>query len=97
MKYKYKKLYSQLNCLIYLKAKNFSLLQKWRLKQERKLYIKSKKNLKLKIMNKQDVLNFMQTYQRITQNMFKNMPRYASIILNLNSNHQIKTTVYKDK
>tara|TARA_A100001011_G_scaffold384613_1_gene457490 strand:- start:254 stop:1183 length:930 start_codon:yes stop_codon:yes gene_type:complete len=97
LKSKYKNLYSQLNCLIYLKAKNFSLLQKWRLKQERKLYIKSKKNLKLKIMNKQDVLNFMQTYQRITQNMFKNMPRYASIILNLNSNHQIKTTVYKDK
>jgi D-glycerate 3-kinase len=25
---KYKKLYSQLNCLIYLKAKNFNLLQK---------------------------------------------------------------------
>ena len=97
LKSEYKNLYSQLNCLIYLKAKNFSLLQKWRLKQERKLYLKSKKNLKLKIMNKQDVLNFMQTYQRITQNMFKNMPKYASIILNLNSNHQIKTAVYKNK
>ena len=48
-------------------------------------------------MNKQDVLNFMQTYQRITQNMFKNTPRHASIILNLNSNHQIKTAVYKTK
>ena len=95
LKSKYKNLYSQLNCLIYLKAKNFSLLQKWRLKQERKLLIKSKKNSKLKIMNKRDVLNFMQTYQRITQNMFKNMPKYASIILNLNSNHQIKSAVYK--
>ena len=31
LKSKYKNLYSQLNCLIYLKAKNFSLLQKWRL------------------------------------------------------------------
>jgi len=97
LKSKYKNLYSQLNCLIYLKAKNFSLLQKWRLKQERKLLINSKKNSKLKIMNKQDVLNFMQTYQRITQNMFKNTPKYASIILNLNSNHQIKTAVYKRK
>ena len=29
-------------------------------------------------MSKGDVLNFMQTYQRITQNMFKNMPKYAS-------------------
>ena len=97
LKSKYKKLYSHLNCLIYLKAKNFSLLQKWRLKQERKLLVNSKKNSKLKIMNKEDVLSFMQTYQRITQNMFKNMPRYASIIINLNSNHQIKTAVYKRK
>ncbi len=97
LKLKYKNLYSQLNCLIYLKAKNFKLLQKWRLKQERKLLLKSKKNSKLKIMNKEDVLSFMQTYQRITQNMFNNMPKYASIILNLNSNHQIKTALYKKR
>ena len=48
-------------------------------------------------MSKKDVLNFMQTYQRITQNMFRNMPKYASIIINLNSNHQIKSAVYKSK
>ena len=48
-------------------------------------------------MNKKDVLSFMQTYQRITQNMFKNTPKYASIIINLNSNHQIKSAVYKRK
>ena len=41
LKTKYKKLYSQLNCMIYLKAKNFSLLQKWRLKQEKKLWLKT--------------------------------------------------------
>ena len=97
LKSKYKNLYSQLNCLIYLKAKNFSLLQKWRLKQEQKLWIRSKKNSNLKIMNKTDVINFMQTYQRITQNMFRNTPKYASIILNLNSKHQIKSAIYKKK
>ena len=95
LKSKYKNLYSQLNCLIYLKAKNFTLLQKWRLKQERKLWVQSK--VKSKIMSRGDVLNFMQTYQRITQNMFRNMPKYASVIFNLNSNHQIKSAVYKKK
>ncbi len=95
LKSKYKNLYSQLNCLIYLKAKNFSLLQKWRLKQERKLWVKSK--TKSKIMSRGDVLNFMQTYQRITQNMFRYMPKYASVIFNLNSNHQIKSAVYKKR
>ena len=95
LKSKYKKLYLQLNCLVYLKAKNFNLLQKWRLKQERKLWITSK--VKSKIMSKGDVLNFMQTYQRITQNMFRSMPKYASVIFNLNSNHQIKSAIYKKK
>ena len=95
LKSKYKSLYSQLNCLIYLKAKNFSLLQKWRLKQERKLWVKSKKKSNLKIMSKGDVINFMQTYQRITQNMLKYAPKYSSIILNLNRNHQIKSVKYK--
>ena len=39
----------------------------------------------------------MQTYQRITQNMFRYMPKYASIILNLNTNHQIKSAVYRKR
>ena len=50
LKSKYKNLYSQLNCLIYLKAKNFNLLQKWRLKQERKLWLNSTRKLDLKII-----------------------------------------------
>ena len=97
LKFKYKKLYSQLNCLIYLKAKNFNLLQRWRLKQERKLWEKSKIKSNSKIMSRGDVINFMQTYQRITQNMFRYMPKYASIIFNLNNNHQIKSVKYKKK
>jgi len=95
LKKKYKDLYSQLNCLIYLKAKNFSLLQKWRLKQENKLWLKSKKTSKHKIMNKDDVISFMQTYQRITENMFKKMSNYASILVNLGSDHQINSVKYK--
>jgi len=83
--------------LLYLKAKNFSLLQKWRIKQEKKLLLKFKKNKNLKIMNKEEVVKFMQTYQRITQNMFKEAPKYAWIIFNLNNNHQIKSIDFKKK
>ncbi len=91
---KYKQLYDQLNCLLYLKSKNFSLLRKWRIKQEEKLRLKNKRFNNHKIMNNKEVINFMQTYQRVTQNMYKNVPKYASIILYLNSNHQIKSVVY---
>ena len=94
LKSKYKQLYDQLNCLLYIKSNNFSLLRKWRIKQEKKLMLKNKRSNKFKIMSDKEVINFMQTYQRVTQNMFKYVPKYASIILNLNSNHQIKSVIY---
>jgi len=37
LKKKYKKLFNQLDCLLFLKAKNFRILRRWRLKQEKKL------------------------------------------------------------
>ncbi len=95
LKLKYKKLYAQLDCLLFLKAESFGLLQQWRLKQEKKLRLNNKGIRNSKIMNKKDVIKFMQTYQRVTQNMFKHAPKYSSIILNLNRNHQIKSVKYK--
>ena len=90
LKTKYKKLYKQLDSLLYLNAKNFNLLKKWRTKQEKKLCLKTKNKKNLKIMNKKEIINFMQTYQRITEQMFKDAPKYSSIIMNLNRNHQIQ-------
>jgi D-glycerate 3-kinase len=86
----YKTLFKQLDGLLYLKAKNFNLLRKWRLKQERKLWIQTQNKKNLKIMSSEGVINFMQTYQRITQQMFKDALKSSSIIMNLNSNHQIE-------
>ena len=71
LKTKYKSLFKQLDGLLYLKAKNFNMLKNWRLKQEKKLWIQTKNKKNLKIMSSGDVINFMQTYQRITQQMFK--------------------------
>jgi len=91
----YKTLFKQLDGLLYLKAKNFNLLRKWRLKQERKLWVQTKSKKGLKIMSSSDVINFMQTYQRITQQMFKDAVKSSSIIMNLNSNHQIEKIKFK--
>jgi D-glycerate 3-kinase len=95
LKTKYKKLFNQLDGLLFLKAKNFSILRRWRLKQEKKLWLKSKNKKNLKIMNKSEVKNFMDTYQRITQQMFKDMSKYSSIVMNLNNNQEIKNIKYR--
>ena len=97
LKTKYKTLFKQLDGLLYLKAQNFNILRKWRLKQERKLWIQTKNKKNLKIMSSGDIINFMQTYQRITQQMFKDAVKSSSIIMNLNSNHQIQTMKFKKK
>ena len=98
LKGKYKKLFNQLDCLLFLKAINFQLLKQWRAKQEEKLKLSNnKKSKNLKIMSKKDIFKFMLTYQRITQNMFKFAPKYSSIIANLNRNHQITKIIYNKK
>ena len=93
LKNKYTHLFNKMNDIIYMKVPNFSSLQKWRLKQENKLRLKNIKK-KFKIMTNSEVLKFMMTYQRVTQQMFKDLPKIASIILNLNKNHQIKNIRY---
>ncbi len=95
LKKQYKNLFKQLNEIIYLRANSFKVLKEWRIKQEKRLWLKSKNKKNLRIMNKSDIINFMQTYQRITQNMFKDVPKYASIIMKLNSNHQINSIKFK--
>ena len=95
LKTKYKSLFKQLDGLLYLKAKNFNMLKNWRLKQEKKLWIKTKNKKNLKIMSSGDVINFMQTYQRITQQMFKDAKKSSSVIMNLNSDHQIQNIRFK--
>ncbi|SVB86231.1 uncharacterized protein METZ01_LOCUS239085, partial [marine metagenome] len=87
LKTKYKKLYSQLTSVIYLKTQSFNLLRSWRIKQERKL--KTKKNINSKIMTNKEVKRFMMTYERLTLQMFKDMPKISKVVLSLNKFHQI--------
>jgi len=97
LKTKYKSLFKHLDGLLYLKAKNFNMLKNWRLKQERKLWVQTKNKKNLKIMSSGDIINFMQTYQRITQQMFKDAKKSSSVIMSLNANHQIQTIKFKKK
>ena len=96
LKNKYAKLFNQMHSLLYLKAKNFNVLKSWRIKQEKKLKFKNKNKKNNKIMNNLEVLNFMMTYQRITQNMFKITPKHSSIIIDLNDRHQIKRVKFNN-
>ena len=51
LKNKYLRLFDQMQSLLYLKAKNFNALKRWRIKQEKKLKLKNNRKKNNKIMN----------------------------------------------
>jgi len=79
LKKEYKKLFSMLDCYIFMKIPNFKIVLKWRLLQENKLRQKSR--YKKKIMSYNEIKRFIMFYQRITLQMLKDLSKSASIIL----------------
>tara|TARA_Y100000590_G_C15604064_1_gene971248 strand:+ start:71 stop:937 length:867 start_codon:yes stop_codon:yes gene_type:complete len=84
----YAGLFKKFDATIYFKAYTFSNVYKWRLKQE-------KNNIKSFIgtahsMNKYEIKNFIQHYEKITKWMMKTMPKFADINLNVDKNQKIK-------
>ena len=92
----YKKLFSEMDEIIYLKVPSFSMLKIWRIKQEKKLQYKSRFRKNVKTMSRSQVLRFMMFYQRVTLQMFKDMPKIASVVLILNKKHQINKIRFKN-
>jgi len=86
LKKDYKMLSSFIDFMIYLKAPSFKKVLEWRTLQEKKLSkFKEKKNL---IMNNSQLQRFVMFYERITQHMFKHMPKSADIVIPINFQHQ---------
>ena len=82
----YKKIYSLIDKKIYLKVPNFKYVLKWRLLQEKKLKLKSKK----KGMSDKQIKRFVMFYERVTKNMTKNYKKNDYIII-IDKSHKIKS------
>ena len=82
--------------IIYIKPPNFSLLRRWRIKQEKKLRFKTRFKKNLKTMSNLQILRFMMFYQRITLQMFKDLPTIANVVLHLSAKQHIKKIQFKN-
>ena len=87
LKNQYKKLFSKIDKLIYLKAPNFSYILKWRLLQEQKMKLTSKSK---KTMSKSKVKEFIMFYERITRQMMKDFSTISDLTVFLDKNHRSK-------
>jgi D-glycerate 3-kinase len=84
----YKKIFSLIDELIFLKVPSFEHVFKWRLLQERKLKKRSKGK---KVMNNKEIKKFIMYYERITRKMIKTLGPKAKILINIDAKHRLKT------
>ena len=94
LKREYKKIFAMIDNFIFMKIPNFNMVFKWRLLQERKL--KKRSHTTKKIMSYGEIKRFVMFYQRVTLQMFKDMPKVASVVLTLNNKHQINKIWFKN-
>ena len=88
LKTKYKKIFGQIDTTIFLKVPSFKHVYNWRLLQEKKLRMKSKGK---KIMNDNQIKNFIMFYERITKNMIKVLNNKAEFVIKIDSKHKLKS------
>ena len=93
LKKEYKKVFSMIDHLIFLKVPSFDMVFKWRLLQEEKL--KKRSHLNKKIMNYNQIKRFIMFYQRITLQMIKDLSKSASVVIFLKKNHGMKKILFR--
>ena len=87
LKNEYKKLFKNIDKLVFLKAPDFNHIFRWRLIQEQKLKLTSKSK---KIMSKNQIKEFIMFYERITRHMMKNYSKISDLTIFLDKNHRSK-------
>lgn len=88
----YQELFKRIDCWIMLRAPSFKQVHQWRLEQEVKLadtLNESDRRNASNIMNKQQIANFIQHYQRITEVLLRDLPASADHLFQLDEMREI--------
>lgn len=89
----YLPIFQQLDLLIFLKAPNFDSIYKWRLKQERNLAKTAPANSS-GIMSAEEIVRFIQYYERITKSNLAQLPKVADVVIELDETQQVAGSHY---
>jgi D-glycerate 3-kinase len=91
----YLPLYEQMDFWILLKAPSFDCVYQWRLEQEQKLRDKTGIKDRSGIMSDQQILQFIQFYQRLTEHSLATMVDSCDLVFYLDKQRQIQKTMSK--
>ncbi|ARU54652.1 MAG: hypothetical protein MI864_08250 [Pseudomonadales bacterium] len=92
----YRDWYQRITHLVLLRCPGFEQVQEWRTLQENRLrdrLVAAGKPLPETLMNAKQIVRFIQHYQRLTEWNLTTLPRLATVVLELQKNHQITDIV----
>jgi D-glycerate 3-kinase len=84
----HQQLFDQTDCLVFMKIPDFEMVYEWRGLQEHKLK-KSTGDSAQAVMDEQQLVRFIQHYERITRACLQGLPELADIVLLLGEDHAI--------
>ncbi len=88
LKAKYEPIFRKLDALIFIGAPNFDAILRWRLEQEEKLAASAPSGSS-GVMNKQQIVRFIQFYERLTRANLAALPEKADFVFRLDDSHAI--------
>ncbi|MDH3276208.1 MAG: hypothetical protein OEM99_16890 [Gammaproteobacteria bacterium] len=88
LKANYEPIFSKLDALIFIGAPNFDAILRWRLEQEEKLAAASPSGSS-GLMNEQQMIRFIQFYERLTRANLATLPDRADFVFRLDDSHAI--------
>jgi D-glycerate 3-kinase len=83
-------LFSQADSLVFMQIPSFEKVYEWRGLQEHKLK-KAAAESSQGVMDQQQLIRFIQHYERITRSCLKGLPATADIILKIDNDHRIQS------
>ena len=96
----YKRVFKLIDYTVMLKAPSFEQVFEWRSEQEHKLIKKlqlnqTDRNAGINTMSDDQILRFVQFYQRLTQHALTNMPAKCDSLFTLDTRRRIETCLHK--
>lgn len=95
LKQYYQPLYHLINYWLVLQAPSFDCVYRWRLEQERKLALKVIEPQQSKIMNSEQIFDFVQYFQRLSVHAANTLSRSANATLFLDKDRRITNMAFK--
>jgi D-glycerate 3-kinase len=86
----YRDLFRELDLLIYLRAPGLAEVRRWRLEQEQKLRERG-----ATLMSDEEVITFVQYFERLTLAAFRALPDRADVVLTLDAQHRCTASHYR--